>query len=304
MTELTSKDQAGAILDATGNWVDRHAPAIARPWLRLARLDRPIGTWLLLWPCWWAIALASGDIGLMLVFALGAVVMRGAGCTFNDIVDRDLDAQVARTANRPLPSGAVSVVAAWIFLIAQCGVGLAILLSLNDFAIAVGGASLFPVAVYPFMKRITYWPQLFLGIAFNWGALLGWAAVTGTLALPAIWLYLGGIFWTLGYDTIYAHQDAGDDALIGVKSTALKFGANSKPAIAGFYAAALAMFALAGWSAGTGWGFWPILGLAGAHLAWQVIALQSDNPANCLRLFRSNRDFGAILFVAIVAGLI
>ncbi|MFP5469907.1 MAG: 4-hydroxybenzoate octaprenyltransferase [Alphaproteobacteria bacterium] len=304
MTELTSKDQAGAILDATGNWVDRHAPAIARPWLRLARLDRPIGTWLLLWPCWWAIALASGDIGLMLVFALGAVVMRGAGCTFNDIVDRDLDAQVARTANRPLPSGAVSVVAAWIFLIAQCGVGLAILLSLNDFAIAVGVASLFPVAVYPFMKRITYWPQLFLGIAFNWGALLGWAAVTGTLALPAIWLYLGGIFWTLGYDTIYAHQDAGDDALIGVKSTALKFGANSKPAIAGFYAAALAMFALAGWSAGTGWGFWPILGLAGAHLAWQVIALQSDNPANCLRLFRSNRDFGAILFVAIVAGLI
>lgn len=304
MTELTSKDQAGAILDATGNWVDRHAPAIARPWLRLARLDRPIGTWLLLWPCWWAIVLASGDIGLMLVFALGAVVMRGAGCTFNDIVDRDLDAQVARTANRPLPSGAVSVVAAWIFLIAQCGVGLAILLSLNDFAIAVGVASLFPVAVYPFMKRITYWPQLFLGIAFNWGALLGWAAVTGTLALPAIWLYLGGIFWTLGYDTIYAHQDAGDDALIGVKSTALKFGANSKPAIAGFYAAALAMFALAGWSAGTGWGFWPILGLAGAHLAWQVIALQSDNPANCLRLFRSNRDFGAILFVAIVAGLI
>lgn len=304
MTELTSKDQAGAILDATGNWVDRHAPAIARPWLRLARLDRPIGTWLLLWPCWWAIALASGDIGLMLVFALGAVVMRGAGCTFNDIVDRDLDAQVARTANRPLPSGAVSVVAAWIFLIAQCGVGLAILLSLNDFAIAVGVASLFPVAVYPFMKRITYWPQLFLGIAFNWGALLGWAAVTGTLALPAIWLYLGGIFWTLGYDTIYAHQDAGDDALIGVKSTALKFGANSKPAIAGFYAAALAMFALAGWGAGTGWGFWPILGLAGAHLAWQVIALQSDNPANCLRLFRSNRDFGAILFVAIVAGLI
>ncbi len=304
MTELMGKDQAGAIQDAPGNWVDRHAPAIARPYLRLARLDRPIGTWLLLWPCWWAIALASGGIGLMLVFALGAVVMRGAGCTFNDIVDRDLDAQVARTANRPLPSGAVSVPAAWIFLIAQCGVGLTILLSLNDFAIAVGVASLFPVAVYPFMKRITYWPQLFLGIAFNWGALLGWAAVTGELALPAIWLYLGGIFWTLGYDTIYAHQDAGDDALIGVKSTALKFGVRSKPAIAGFYTAALAMFALAGWSAGTGWGFWPILGLAGLHLAWQVIALQSDNPANCLRLFRSNRDFGVILFVAIVAGLI
>jgi len=304
MTELMGKDQAGAIQDAPGNWVDRHAPVWARPWLRLARLDRPIGTWLLLWPCWWAIALASGDVWLLLLFALGAVVMRGAGCTFNDIVDRDLDAQVARTANRPLPSGAVSVVAAWIFLIAQCGVGLAILLSLNDFAIVVGVASLFPVAVYPFMKRITYWPQLFLGIAFNWGALLGWAAVTGKLAQPAIWLYLGGIFWTLGYDTIYAHQDAEDDALIGVKSTALKFGANSKPAIASFYAAGLAMFALAGWNADMGWGFWPLLGLAGAHLAWQVVQLDSTNSVNCLRIFRSNRDFGAILFVAIVAGLI
>ncbi len=304
MTELMGKDQAGAILDAPGNWVDRHAPAWARPYLRLARLDRPIGTWLLLWPCWWAIGLASGGIWLLLLFALGAMVMRGAGCTFNDIVDRDLDAQVARTANRPLPGGAISVPAAWIFLIAQCGVGLAILLSLNDFAIAVGVASLLPVAIYPFMKRITYWPQLFLGVAFNWGALLGWAAVTGTLAPPAIWLYLGGIFWTLGYDTIYAHQDAEDDALIGVKSTALKFGARSRFAIAAFYAAALAMFALAGWSAGTGWVFWPILGLAGLHLTWQAIALKSDNPDSCLRLFRSNRDFGAVLFVAILAGLI
>ena len=304
MTELISKDQAGAILDAPGNWVDRHAPRWARAWLRLARLDRPIGTWLLLWPCWWAIALAQGDVWLLLLFALGAVVMRGAGCTFNDIVDRDLDAQVARTANRPLPSGAISVFGAWIFLIAQCGVGLAILVSLNDFAIVLGVASLLPVAVYPFMKRITYWPQLFLGIAFNWGALLGWAAVTGTLAPSAIWLYLGGIFWTLGYDTIYAHQDAEDDALIGVKSTALKFGAHSKVFIAGFYAAALALFALAGWSAGMGWGFWPILGLAGAHLTWQVVQLESGNAVNCLRIFRSNRDFGAILFIAIAAGLI
>lgn len=296
------KDQATEIQDAPGNWVDRYAPAIVRPYLQLARLDRPIGTWLLLWPCWWAIALASGDVWLMLLFALGAVVMRGAGCTFNDIVDRDLDAKVARTAKRPLPSGAISVPAAWVFLIAQCGVGLAILLSLNAFAIAVGVASLLPVTIYPFMKRITYWPQLFLGIAFNWGALMGWAAVTGALAPPATWLYLAGLFWTLGYDTIYAHQDTQDDAKIGVKSTALKFGANSKPFIAGFYAAALAMFALAGWSAGIGWAFWPILCLAGLHLAWQVIQLASDDPENCLRLFRSNRDFGAILFVAIAAG--
>lgn len=304
MTELTGKDQAGAVLDAAGNWVDRRAPAVLRPWLRLARLDRPIGTWLLLWPCWWAIAMASGAPALLAVFALGAIVMRGAGCTFNDIVDRDLDAKVARTANRPLPSGAVSVTGAWAFLLAQGGVGLLILLSLNPFAIAVGVASLLPVALYPFMKRITYWPQLFLGIAFNWGALLGWAAATGALAAPAVALYLGGIFWTLGYDTIYAHQDKEDDALIGVKSTALKFGENSKPAIALFYAATIGLFALAGWLAGMGWGFWPLLALAGAHLGWQVVRLESDNPVNCLRLFRSNRDFGALVFVAILAGLL
>ncbi|MEQ1889611.1 MAG: 4-hydroxybenzoate octaprenyltransferase [Alphaproteobacteria bacterium] len=303
MTELRGKDQAGAIRDAPGNWVDRRAPAFTRPYLRLARLDRPIGTWLLLWPCWWAIALAGGGVWPMLLFALGAMVMRGAGCAFNDIVDRDLDARVARTANRPLPSGAISVPAAWVFLIALCGAGLIILLSLNPFAIAVGAASLLPVAVYPFMKRITYWPQLFLGLAFNWGALLGWAAVTGALAAPAIWLYIGGVFWTLGYDTIYAHQDKEDDALIGVKSTALKFGARSKFAIALFYASAMLMFALAGWRAGLGWGFWPILGLSGLHLAWQAVTLQSDHPENCLRLFRSNRDFGALLFIAVLAGL-
>ncbi|MFZ5835070.1 MAG: 4-hydroxybenzoate octaprenyltransferase [Pseudomonadota bacterium] len=302
MTELRGKDQAGTVRDAPGNWVDSYAPLAARPYLRLARLDRPIGTWLLLWPCWWAIVLASGGIGLLALFALGAVVMRGAGCTFNDIVDRDLDAQVARTANRPLPSGAVSVPAAWIFLIAQCCIGLAVLLSLNAFAIAVGVAALVPAALYPFMKRITYWPQLFLGIAFNWGALLGWAAVTGTLAPPALWLYLGGIFWTLGYDTIYAHQDAEDDARIGIKSTALKFGANSKPAIAGFYAAALTLFGLAGWHAGLGWGFWPVLGLCGLHLGWQVIRLAPADPENCLYLFRSNRDFGALLLLALLAG--
>jgi len=302
MAELRGKDQAAAIQDAPGNWVDRQAPAALRPYLRLARLDRPIGTWLLLWPGWWSVALASGSPLLLPLFALGAVVMRGAGCTFNDIIDRDLDGQVARTANRPLPSGDVSVMAAWLFLLLQGLIGLLILLSLNRFAILIGVLSLLPVAAYPFMKRITYWPQLFLGVAFNWGALLGWAAATGGLSLPALWLYLGGIVWTLGYDTIYAHQDKDDDALIGVKSTALKFGGRSRRAIAAFYACAILMFALAGWSAAIGPGFWPVLGLAAGHLAWQLAKLEIDNPANCLRLFRSNRDFGALLFIAILAG--
>lgn len=304
MTETTGKDQAAAIQDAPGNWVDRRAPGWARPYLRLARLDRPIGTWLLLWPCWWSIALAGFDAGLMLLFALGAIVMRGAGCTFNDIIDRDLDARVARTANRPLPSGAVSLTGAWLFLIAQGAMGLAVLLLLNPFAIAVGIVSLLPVALYPFMKRITWWPQLFLGIAFNWGALLGWAAATGELAPPAIWLYLGGIFWTLGYDTIYALQDREDDALIGVKSSALKLGEKSRTAIAAFYGAAMALFAIAGWAGGLDAGFWPLAGLAGAHLFWQLAMLKMDNPANCLRLFRANREFGGLLFIAILAGLI
>ena len=248
--------------------------------------------------------MASGDWMLLPVFALGAVVMRGAGCTFNDIVDRDLDGQVARTANRPLPSGAVSVRAAWMFLLVQCGVGLLILLSLNSFAVLVGVASLLPVIVYPFMKRITYWPQLFLGVAFNWGALLGWAAVAGELPLPAFLLYLAGIFWTLGYDTIYAHQDKEDDALIGVKSTALKFADRSRQVIAVFYGCAIGLFSLAGWSAGMGVVFWPLLAVAGGHLAWQVTRLEINKPDKCLSLFRSNRDFGAIVFMAILAGLV
>ncbi len=248
--------------------------------------------------------MASGDWALLPIFALGAIVMRGAGCTFNDIVDRDLDGQVARTANRPLPSGAVSVRAAWIFLLFQCGVGLLVLLSLNSFAILVGAISLLPVIVYPFMKRITYWPQLFLGVAFNWGALLGWAAAAGELPLPAFLLYLAGIFWTLGYDTIYAHQDKEDDALIGVKSTALKFGDQSRLAIGIFYSCAIGLFALAGGNAGMGVVFWPMLALAGGHLAWQVARLEIDKPDKCLHLFRSNRDFGAIAFVAILVGLV
>ena len=211
-----------------GNWIDRWVPAPVRPYLRLMRLDRPIGTWLLLLPAWWSLALAAPrwpDLGLMALFALGAVVMRGAGCTVNDIADHKFDAQVARTAARPIPSGAVSVLQALCFLGLQLGIGLAILLCLNGAALAWGAASLLLVIPYPFMKRITWWPQAWLGLTFNWGALLGWVAVTGRLDAAPLALYAAGLFWTLGYDTIYAHQDKEDDILIGVKSTALRLGA-------------------------------------------------------------------------------
>lgn len=296
------------------NWVDRLAPAFARPYMRLARLDRPIGTWLLLWPCWWSVALAARegtgapaayglpDLWLMLLFAIGAIAMRGAGCTYNDIVDRDIDARVERTRARPIPSGAVSVRAAWAFLAVQCLAGLAVLLSMNPFAILLGFASIGIVAVYPFLKRVTYWPQIGLGLAFNWGALMGHAAVTGGLAPAALVLYAGAIFWTIGYDTIYAHQDKDDDALIGVKSTALRFGAATHAWLRGFYAAMAVALVAAGWLAGLGWPYYAGVALAAAHLGWQVMRLDIGDSARCLALFRSNRDFGTIVFAAIVAG--
>ncbi|MEW5728145.1 MAG: 4-hydroxybenzoate octaprenyltransferase [Pseudomonadota bacterium] len=288
-----------------GNWIDRWVPAPARPYLRLMRLDRPIGTWLLLFPCWWSAALAAGgwpDPWLMALFAIGAVVMRGAGCTVNDIADHEFDAQVARTRGRPIPSGAVSVRQAAVFLAAQLAVGLLVLVQLNPFAIGVGAASLLLVFPYPFMKRVTYWPQAWLGLTFNWGALVGWAAVTGDIGVPALLLYAAGLFWTLGYDTIYAHQDKEDDALVGVKSTALRLGAATPAWLAGFYGAALALIAAAGWTAGLGWAFWPPLAVAGLHLAWQVRAVDIDDPADCLAKFKSNRVFGWLLLAAIVAG--
>ncbi|ABS62276.1 4-hydroxybenzoate polyprenyl transferase [Parvibaculum lavamentivorans DS-1] len=287
------------------NWVDRFAPRFARPYMRLARLDRPIGTWLLLLPCWWSIALAGDagpDLGLMLIFAIGAIVMRGAGCTWNDIADRNIDAAVERTRSRPIPSGAVSVKAAWIFLAAQCLAGLAVLLSLNAFTIALGLASLALVAIYPFMKRVTYWPQIVLGLAFNWGALMGWAAVTGSLALAPALLYLGAIFWTVGYDTIYAHQDKDDDALIGVKSSALKLGASTRKWLWVFYGAMIAALVASGAAASIGMFFYLGVALAALQLVWQIVKLDVDDPALCLHLFRSNRDFGFIVFAAIVAG--
>ena len=289
-----------------GGWVDRRLPASWRPYARLARLDRPIGTWLLLFPCWWSIAFASpeplsrGSLVLFALFGIGALVMRGAGCTFNDICDRDFDAQVARTRDRPLPSGQVTVPGALVFLAVLLCLGLAILLALNPFAIAVGAASLVLVFTYPLSKRVTFWPQFVLGLAFNWGALLGWAAVREEIALAPALLYVGGIFWTLGYDTIYAHQDRRDDPAAGVKSTARRLGLGSKPWLYAFYLAAAALFAATGHAAGLGPIFYAGLLLATIQLVWQVAAVDLDAPKDCLAKFRSNRLFGWIVLASAV----
>jgi 4-hydroxybenzoate polyprenyltransferase len=304
-------DGADRVADSTGNWVDWLAPAWMRPYLRLARFDRPIGSWLLLIPCWWSAALAAVHAGVsvngwhLLLFFIGAFAMRGAGCTWNDIVDRDLDRRVERTRSRPIPSGAVTVAAASVFLVLQALVGLAVLLQFNPFTQLVGLSSLGVVAIYPFMKRITYWPQIVLGLAFSWGALMGWPALLGRLDLAALLLYAGAIFWVIGYDTIYAHQDREDDALIGIKSTALLFGARTRPVLAIFYALAVVLLALAQWSAGTRAISAIGLVLFAAHLAWQVTRMDIADPAHCLRLFKSNRDAGLLLFasLAIEAGL-
>jgi 4-hydroxybenzoate polyprenyltransferase len=295
--------------DSTAPGLLRLLPAAWRPYARLARLDRPIGTWLLLFPCWWGLALAGtgrenagGLVWLGVIFAVGAIVMRGAGCTINDILDRDFDAQVARTAGRPIPSGAVSVTAAWVFLVAELLIGLAVLLALDPFAWALGVASLALVFSYPLMKRVTYWPQAVLGLAFNWGALMGYAAATGTLAWSALALYAAGICWTLGYDTIYAHQDKDDDALIGVKSTALKFGADTRPWLYGFYAATILLAGLAGALQDLAWPFFALLAGCAAQLIWQAARVDIDDAADCLAKFRSNRWFGWLLLAALVAG--
>jgi 4-hydroxybenzoate polyprenyltransferase len=292
-----------------GNWVDRYAPARLRPWMRLARLDRPIGTWLLLLPCWWSMALATSagpapawpSLLYILLFGLGAVVMRGAGCTWNDITDRDYDAKVARTADRPIPSGAVSVRGALAFLVLQLLVGLAILVSFNSFAIAVGAASLLLVFPYPFMKRITWWPQAWLGLTFNWGALVGWAAVAESLSPAPLLMYAAGFFWTLGYDTIYAHQDKEDDALVGVKSSARRLGERTRPFLFLFYGITVLLLGAAGWAAGMSWPYYAGLALAAAQLAWQAAAVDTDSPQDCLAKFKSNKWFGLILLAGIIA---
>ena len=303
---MTDTTQTAASDIPRDGWVDRLLPRAFRPFARLSRLDRPIGTWLLLFPCWWSIALARPDLveglRLFVLFALGAVVMRGAGCTYNDIVDRDFDGAVARTADRPIPSGAVSVRGAIVWLVVQLLVGLAILVQLNAFAIGMGVASLVLVFTYPLMKRVTWWPQFFLGLAFNWGALMGYAAVAGRLDIAPVLLYAAGILWTLGYDTIYAHQDKEDDALIGVKSSALRLGERTVPALYLFYAGALVLIAAMGGAAALTPVFLAALGLGAIQLVWQVRTLKVDDPADCLRKFKSNRLFGWLLLAGIAFG--
>jgi 4-hydroxybenzoate polyprenyltransferase len=299
-------ENAGRVADATGNWVDGLAPSFARPYLRLARLDRPIGSWLLLMPCWWSVGLTGmrtehfPNLWHIVLFFIGAFAMRGAGCTWNDLVDRNLDGLVERTRSRPIPSGQVTVAQATAFMLLQAMVGLLVLLQFNRFTVLTGLCSLLVVVIYPFMKRITYWPQIVLGLAFSYGALMGWPAAFGRLDWPAIVLYAGAISWVIGYDTIYAHQDREDDLLIGIKSTALLFGENTRPMLAGFYAGAVALIGVAGLMAGGEFIF--VLGLIAfaVHLAWQVMRLDINDSAHCLALFKSNRDAGLILFGAML----
>ncbi|WP_255553383.1 4-hydroxybenzoate octaprenyltransferase [Maritimibacter sp. DP1N21-5] len=309
----------GTVADAySGNWVDRHAPARLRPFLRLSRADRPIGTWLLLLPCWWGLLLGMGQTGTMRLHdlwiavgcAIGAFLMRGAGCTWNDITDRHIDGSVARTRSRPIPSGQVTVAQAMAWLVIQSLVAFFILISFNTAAIILGIVALAPVAIYPFAKRFTWWPQVFLGIAFNWGALLAYTAHTGSLGWPAVALYFAGGSWTLFYDTIYAHQDKEDDALIGVKSTARLFGAATPRFLLGFLVLTVTLMMLAVVLA-----YLPgrstlalIVALAapwavGWHMSWQMRVLDIDDPDTCLRLFRSNRNAGLLPVPFLAAAL-
>jgi 4-hydroxybenzoate polyprenyltransferase len=312
MTRPPAQGKASAVADAdVGNWVDRFAPASLVPYLRLARVDRPIGFFLLALPCFWSVSLAGRsidepypDLWLLFLFAVGALVMRAAGCTYNDLVDREIDAQVARTRSRPLPSGQVTPRAALIFMLALCLIGLVVLLSFNSTTIWLGLGVIPIVALYPFVKRFSHWPQAVLGLAFNWGALLGWPAVLGRLGWPAVVLYAGAVAWTIGYDTIYAHQDREDDDLIGLKSTALKFGRATKTWLALLYAIAWLAIVAAGIMAHAGTAFLLGMTAAAAQLAWQVLTLDIDDAENCLERFRSNRDFGAIVLAAILIDMI
>ncbi|MES2721672.1 MAG: 4-hydroxybenzoate octaprenyltransferase [Pseudomonadota bacterium] len=294
---------------APTNWVDRHAPLALRPWLKLGRFDRPTGIWLLMLPGWQGIALAAAMEGrwpdplLMAAFLAGAALMRAAGCAYNDIVDRDFDAKVARTAARPIPAGQISVKQAWAFVVACALISLAILLTMGPVAIGLGVASLALVAAYPFMKRITWWPQAWLGLTFNWGALLGYAAVTGRLDWPAVLLYAAGVFWTLGYDTIYAVQDLEDDALAGVKSSALRLGDAAPKAVLGFYVTAFVLALAAAWVGGLGPLFLPPAALFGVHLSRQAARLDVKDGVAALALFKSNSLAGLLLVIAMTAGM-
>ena len=290
------------------NWVDRWAPESWRPYLRLGRFDRPIGAWLLLFPCWWSQTLAqiaAGEtflnFGYLVLFAIGALSMRAAGCAYNDYIDRDIDAKVHRTANRPIPSGQVSPEAALVFVAAMACVGLAVLLNFNRFTIWLAISSLVIVAAYPLAKRVIPYPQLVLGFAFSWGALVGWAAVKGSLGLPALALFTGCVFWTIGYDTIYAHQDKEDDALLGLGSTALKFGDNTVSTVGALYGLAAIFWLVAGALAGAHLVYFLAVALVFLQMSWQVATLDIDDSANCLRRFQSNRDVGVAVFLGLVA---
>ena len=306
----------GQVADAVkDNWVDQYAPAWSRPYLRLSRADRPIGTWLLLIPCWWGLALAIlwdgsprwEDVWIAIACALGAWLMRGAGCTWNDIADRDIDGAVERTRSRPIPSGQVTVRGAVLWMVAQALIAFGILLTFNTMAISMGILALLPVAIYPFAKRFTWWPQVFLGLAFNWGALWAWTAHTGALHWPAVFLYFAGISWTLFYDTIYAHQDTEDDALIGVKSTARLFGTNTPTWLRRFIVGTVSLMAFAIiLSLDLDDNFWA-LGLAllgpwamGWHMTWQLRIFDAENNQRLLQLFRLNRDTGLIPLIFFV----
>ena len=289
--------------DAQPGWIDALPPRV-QPFARLARLDRPAGSWLLFWPCAWGVALAGGlvtDGALLLWFGIGSIAMRAAGCVWNDIIDRDLDAQVARTQARPVASGAVSVRAALAFAVMLSLVGLVVVAQLRPLAQLVAVASLGLVAAYPFMKRITWWPQAWLGLTFNWGALVGFVAIidpAGAMSGAMLWLYAGGVAWTLGYDTIYALQDIEDDALAGIKSSARALGGGARAGVAGFYSVALTCWAVALWLArGDVLAVLALLPVA-LHFGWQVWGLREVSPANALRLFRANRAAGGLIFAA------
>ncbi|MEM6781319.1 MAG: 4-hydroxybenzoate octaprenyltransferase [Pseudomonadota bacterium] len=288
-------------------WITK-LPETAQPYAVLMRLDRPIGWWLLLFPGWWSIMLAmSGVTGMFglewYIFALfffGAVMMRGAGCIINDIWDRDLDKQVERTKNRPLASGQINLFQAGALLFVLLFLSLILLLQMQPKAIQLGFLSVILIAAYPYMKRITWWPQAFLGITFNFGALMGWAAVTDMIETPAILLYVSCMLWTIGYDTIYAHQDKDDDALIGVKSTALLFGNRSKFFVFGFYFFAYCFLLAAVMVSGATAVTLSLLSLAGMHLMWQIHKWVPDDPQNSLQIFKSNRDYGFLVLAALM----
>jgi 4-hydroxybenzoate polyprenyltransferase len=306
-----SPEPPSAVADASpSNWVDRWAPVSWQPYLRLGRFDRPIGGWLLLFPCWWSQALAQVDSGdhypdpyFLILFAIGAMAMRASGCAYNDYIDRDIDARVARTASRPLPSGQISPEGALGFIVVTALIGLAVLITFNSFTIWLAIASLLIVAIYPFAKRVTSYPQFVLGLAFNWGALVGWAAIKGTIGLPALALYAGCVFWTVGYDTLYAHQDKEDDVLLGLGSTALKFGEDTVSFVGGMYALAGVFWLIAGALAGAHLVYFLAVVLVFLQMSWQVSTLDINDPVNCLWRFKSNRDVGLALFLGLAADM-